>query len=63
MDPTFAGTREYNLVVKLLEALENESAEEFSQALADFDKMTKLDEWKTSLLLRVKKSIDVEDFT
>lgn len=63
MDPTFAGTRECNLVVKLVQALENESSEEFSQALADFDKMTKLDEWKTALLLRVKKSIDVEDFT
>jgi alpha-soluble NSF attachment protein len=45
--------------------VEEGDTEAFSSALQEFDRMSKLDEWKTSLLLRVKKSIeaDEEDYT
>lgn len=71
MDPTFNGTREFNLAKvlwinkALVDAVENSDVEAFSTALKEFDRMTKLDEWKTTLLLRVKNTIqdDEEDFT
>ncbi|KAJ3307162.1 vesicular-fusion protein S17 [Kappamyces sp. JEL0829] len=65
MDPSFKGTRECALCTSLLETIEAGDSEAFTAALQDFDRMTKLDEWKTSLLLRVKKSIeeDEEDYT
>ena len=39
--------------------------ERFTAKLAEYDRLTKLDDWKTSLLLKVKKSIEAEeeDFT
>ena len=48
-----------------MDAVEEGDPEAFSTALHEFDRMTKLDEWKTSLLLRVKKAIeaDEEDYT
>ncbi|KAJ3226960.1 vesicular-fusion protein S17 [Clydaea vesicula] len=67
MDMTFEGTREFKLLNDLLDALENQDVEQFTNVVFDFDKMTKLDNWKTTLLLRVKKSISdpssLEDFT
>ncbi|KAJ2998355.1 hypothetical protein HDV02_004570 [Globomyces sp. JEL0801] len=49
----------------LVESVEEGDLDAYSGALQEFDKMTKLDEWKTSLLLRVKKSIQAqeEDYT
>ncbi|KAI8902255.1 soluble NSF attachment protein [Globomyces pollinis-pini] len=65
MDPTFSGTRECTLVTALVESVEEGDLDAYSGALQEIDKMTKLDEWKTSLLLRVKKSIQAqeEDYT
>ncbi|KAJ3256908.1 hypothetical protein HK103_005026 [Boothiomyces macroporosus] len=45
----------------LVTACEESDAEAFSTALAEFDRMTKLDEWKTSLLLIVKKNIESDE--
>jgi alpha-soluble NSF attachment protein len=66
MDSSFSGTRECALIEKLIQAIENNDSEEFSQSLAEFDRMTKLDDWKTSLLLLVKRNIQSdgeEDYT
>ena len=48
-----------------MQATEEGDPEGFSTALQEFDRMTKLDEWKTSLLLRIKKNIEAgeEDYT
>ncbi|KAL3894362.1 MAG: hypothetical protein SGCHY_005320 [Lobulomycetales sp.] len=64
-DVSFSGTREYKLLQDLLAMLESSDVEGFTSVIVDFDKMTKLDNWKTALLLRVKKSIVNEemDFT
>ena len=67
MDLTFTGTREYQLCEGILKAVSEGDAEQFATRLAEFDRMTKLDDWKTTLLLRVKKNIqhheDTEDYT
>ncbi|KAI8799763.1 soluble NSF attachment protein [Cladochytrium replicatum] len=60
MDVTFSGTREFAFLKSLLEACENQDVEGFTQTVVDFDKLTKLDSWKTTILLRVKKGINAE---
>ena len=47
----------------LADACEEGDVEKFSQVLAEYDSMTKLDAWKTGILLKVKKRIPEEDFT
>ncbi|TPX40989.1 hypothetical protein SeMB42_g01278 [Synchytrium endobioticum] len=57
MDVSFSDTREYLLLKTLLDCVEQQDAEEFTNAVADFDKLTRLDALKTKLLLKVKKAI------
>ena len=47
----------------LADACEEGDVEKFSQVLGEYDSMTKLDPWKTGILLKVKKRIPEEDFT
>ncbi|KAI9773753.1 MAG: hypothetical protein M1835_006113 [Candelina submexicana] len=65
LDPTFASTREHQLLVDLAEAVEQGDQEAFADKLFQFDQMSKLDKWKTTILLRVKNSIEEkgEDFS
>ena len=42
----------------LAEAQEQGDMEKFTDAVAEFDSMTRLDQWKTMLLLRAKKRIE-----
>jgi alpha-soluble NSF attachment protein len=65
LDPTFASTREHQLLVDLAEAVEQGDQEAFTDKLFQFDRMSKLDKWKTTLLLRVKNAIEEkgEDFS
>ena len=41
-------------------AVEQGDAAQFTRFVADFDNMSKLDGWKTTILLRIKKSIAEE---
>lgn len=63
-DPGFTQTREHQLLVDLTEAVEEGDQEKFADKLFQFDQMSKLDKWKTTLLLRVKESVESkeEDF-
>lgn len=62
--PMFADSRECGLMKKLSEALEQENVEAFTTAVKDYDSITRLDPWVTSLLLKLKKTIsDEEDIT
>jgi alpha-soluble NSF attachment protein len=45
------------LTQDLAEALEVGDMDKFTDAIAEFDSMTRLDSWKTSLLLRAKKRV------
>eukprot|EP01050_Picozoa_sp_SAG11_P003219 SAG11_NODE_177_length_13334_cov_9.614280_5_plen_110_part_00 len=78
LDPTFAGTREDNLIEVCIlpqpllafcsfsngylqgciEAIDEGDAEKFATACSEFDEITKLDSWQTTMLLRAKKGID-----
>ena len=58
LDPSFSQTREHQLLVDLAESAEEGDQEKFADKLFQFDQLTKLDKWKTTLLLRVKESIE-----
>ncbi|KAI9312211.1 soluble NSF attachment protein [Dichotomocladium elegans] len=60
MDITFENTRECQFLQGILECAENGDVELFTQKVYEFDQLTKLDHWKTSILLRIKKSINEE---
>jgi alpha-soluble NSF attachment protein len=65
MDPTFTDTRECKLLVDLCEAVEAGDQEVFADKLFQYDQMSKLDKWKTTILLRIKNAIEEkgEDFS
>ena len=65
LDPGYAQTREHQLVADLAEAVEEGDQEKFADKLFQFDQMSKLDKWKTTILLRVKEGIEEkgEDFS
>ncbi|KAL3837798.1 hypothetical protein ACJIZ3_022389 [Penstemon smallii] len=61
LDPTFSGTREYKLLADLATALDEEDVTKFTDAVKEFDSMTQLDAWKTTLLLRVKEALKAKE--
>ncbi|CAK9135860.1 unnamed protein product [Ilex paraguariensis] len=61
LDPTFSGTREYKLLADLAAAIDEEDVARFTDAVKEFDSMTQLDAWKTTLLLRVKESLKAKE--
>ncbi|TDL28635.1 vesicular-fusion protein SEC17 [Rickenella mellea] len=60
LDVSFPTTREAKFINALIEAVEAGDQESFTAACVDFDKVMKLDNWKTSILLKIKKNIDEE---
>ncbi|CAK1593666.1 unnamed protein product [Parnassius mnemosyne] len=56
--PAFADTREYKLVKELIEHLEDQNVEAFTEAVKTYDSISRLDQWYTSILVRIKKQIN-----
>lgn len=56
-DLQLAGSREAALLEGCASALAATDDKAFSQSVAEFDAMTRLDAWKTAMLLRVKRRI------
>lgn len=56
----FRDSRECKLLLNLLDALDEQDVEEFTNIVADYDSVGRLDPWYTKLLLRIKKSINEE---
>ncbi|OCK74200.1 alpha-soluble NSF attachment protein [Lepidopterella palustris CBS 459.81] len=65
LDPSFIQQREHQLLVDLTQSVTDGDQEMFSEKLFAYDQMSKLDRWKTTLLLRVKNTIEEtgEDFS
>jgi len=59
-DITFPSTREAKFILALIEAVEAGDQEAFTAAVVEYDQITKLDNWKTSVLLKIKKGIQDE---
>lgn len=54
-------SREAKFLAKLLEAAQGYDQEAFTAAVQDFDSLSRLDQWKTSILVKAKEVIKNED--
>lgn len=65
LDPSFSQQREHQLLCDLTAAVQEGDQELFADKLFQYDQMSKLDKWKTTLLLRIKATIEEtgEDFS
>ncbi|MCO5568094.1 hypothetical protein L7F22_021790 [Adiantum nelumboides] len=67
MDPSFSNSRECKLLSDLAASIEEEDVDKFTDAVKEFDNMTRLDQWKTTILLKAKNALKdlahQEDFT
>jgi alpha-soluble NSF attachment protein len=53
--PGFRDQREQKLLLNILHAIEEEAVDQYTKAVADFDAVSTLDAWTTTILLRIKK--------
>jgi len=65
LDPSFVQQREHQLLTDLAQAVQDGDQEAFADKLFQYDQLSKLDKWKTTLLLRIKNTIEEtgEDFS
>ncbi|KAG2252098.1 hypothetical protein Bca52824_082234 [Brassica carinata] len=61
LDPTFTGTRECKFLSDLAAAIDEEDIAKFTDVVKEFDSMTPLDSWKTTMLLRVKEKLKAKE--
>lgn len=55
--PNFADSREATLLKSLIDCVTEGDAEKLSETVFEFDKFSKLDKWKTTILLKIKDTI------
>lgn len=60
-EPSFGRQREFQLLSNLIEAVEAGNQEVFTDKLYAYDQMSRLDKWKTELLVKIKKQIEEPD--
>ncbi|KAL0209024.1 hypothetical protein P9112_011611 [Eukaryota sp. TZLM1-RC] len=60
-DGSFSSTRECELSSALVEAAKNGEEEDFATAIYEYDSITKLDDWKTSICLKIRKQLENAD--
>ncbi len=60
-DVTFPSTREAKFAHELMSACEEADVERFTAAVYQYDQVTKLDNWKTGVLLRIKKALEEDE--
>lgn len=60
MFPAFSESRECKLIKNLLKACEEENVDGFTEALREFDSISRLDKKLTAMLLKVKKQLNAE---
>lgn len=58
--PRFNETRECKLATGLLAKIEEQDVDGFTALIADYDSISPLDSWYTTLLLKVKENINVD---
>lgn len=61
MSPAFADSRECKFLKDLSDKIEAKDVDGYSEIVTDYDSISRLESWYTTLLLRIKKSIAPED--
>lgn len=57
MYPAFQDSREYKFLETLMEYLEEQNSDAFTNAVQKYDSVLRLDQWYTTILLRIKNKI------
>ncbi|XP_013787636.1 alpha-soluble NSF attachment protein-like [Limulus polyphemus] len=57
MCPSFSDSRECKLLKTLIEKLEEQDLDGFTDAVKEYDSISRLDQWYTNMLLRIKKTV------
>lgn len=57
IDLAFDGSREAKLLIELADSWELGDVDAFTTAVAEYDSLTRLDGWKTTMLLRIKRKL------
>lgn len=60
-DASFSDSRECKFLKEILVAMEANDLQLFTDAVIEFDRISRLDSWKTSVLLIIKKTIVVDN--
>ena len=60
-DVTFPSTREAKFAHELMQACEEADVERYTAQIYQYDQVTKLDNWKTGVLLRIKKALEEDE--
>lgn len=60
IDFSFQTTKEFTFLQEIAETIEKGDIEEFSEIVTKWDRTNVVDEWKTKILLEIKKLIDEE---
>ncbi|KAI4356103.1 hypothetical protein L6164_000149 [Bauhinia variegata] len=61
LDPTFSRTREYRFLADLAAAIDEEDVGKFTSVVKEYNSISSLDAWKTTLLLRVKDALKAKE--
>ncbi|XP_030650218.1 N-ethylmaleimide-sensitive factor attachment protein, alpha b isoform X2 [Chanos chanos] len=61
MFPAFSDSRECKLIKKLLDAYEEQNVDAYTDAVKEYDTISRLDQWLTTMLLRIKKTIQEDE--
>jgi alpha-soluble NSF attachment protein len=56
----FSSTREARLIGVICDSFDAGDLEAFTTAVIDYDRYKKLDEWESSMLLKIKRTIPVD---
>lgn len=57
LDSSFQSTREYKLLQDVIESVSEGDAQKLSNSLYEYDQFSKLDKWKTTILLKIKNTV------
>lgn len=57
LDPTFSTSREGKLLGSVVKSVDDEDVDAFTNCVYEYDSLSKLDEWKTTILLKIKNTI------
>ncbi|ODM93922.1 Soluble NSF attachment protein [Orchesella cincta] len=60
MYPGFQDSREFKLMKSLSASVENEDPESFTETLKEYDSISRLESWYTTLFLRIKKTMNAD---
>jgi alpha-soluble NSF attachment protein len=60
LDPSFGASKEFSLLNEITAVIETGDVDEYTELITKWDRTNAMDEWKTKVFLKIKKSIEAE---